>query len=827
MSLVIGDLVGLIRADDSGMRRGLANAQLRMRSFRRDVESNLRELHHNFINRTRDIGEGLGDTDREGSRFGKTLGRLAGMASSLGGVASSIGGIAAKLGLAGPLAAGLVTTLANIAPAAALGVSAMLAMQLATQSVKLGMQGVDDAVTAAFDTEHPEKFNEALKKLSPSAQAFAKQVKTLAPEFKKLQQDVQEKLFKGLDTILKGMATNTLPVLRNGLVNAAGAMNLMAKNVGNAAIGLGKSGTLGKAISGANSGLYNLSRIPGQVVVGLTQVAAAAAPAFSRLTKAAGNAADRLSEAFSRAFASGQVEAAIEQAINLIGELLKVAANVGRILMSVFKAAQGAGGGFIGTLQKITGALADAFASPEVQGGLKALFTTMSQLASTAAPLLINAVKIIGQVLEKLGPPAQKLIKVLGGALGRVLDALGPVLVSVAGAVGSLVVALLPLIDLAADLLVALLPALIPLFDALAQIFDAAAPLVKQLADNLAAQLVPILGAIAPILMQLLPPFVQLAQELFPQLTKILADMSPYLADVATKFADLLVQLAPLVAELLLLAATLLEQLMPVLGPALVGLIVIVAKVLGAVADVITRYVIPALKAVSAFLQGDFSGAADYAKQIYENFKEDVKAAIAGMASSVATRLQGFVGELRRRAAEGAVAFVLGVSRMVSDAVRNIRDLPGKIKRALPNAGSILYGIGRSIISGLISGIQSQISNLAGTLGGITNMIPNWKGPESVDKKLLVPAGQSLMGGLMRGIAAQVPALRDQLQGITGQLPGMTMGPMSAAGAGANGAPERLVIEFAGPEEVRRLIRGITRVDGRGSAQVAFGQAGR
>lgn len=306
MALTIGDLVGFIRADDSGMRRGLNSADLRMRGFTRDMDGRLRHLDGRFATTGEAMAAGLRTGSDEGRRFTFSLGRLASMAGGLGGVVASIGGIVAKLGAAVPLAAGLAATVAQIAPAAGLAATGLFTVVLASQAMKLGMQGVGDAVKAAMDPSNPEAFNEALKKLSPSARAFAMEVKTLAPEFKKLQQAVQERMFKGLDGVLKGMATHTLPVVKKGLIDAAGGLNLMAKNVGNAAIGLGKSGTLGTAISGATAGLTNLSRIPGQLVAGLTQVAAAAAPSFARLTAGAGSAFDRMSEKFSAAFASGK-----------------------------------------------------------------------------------------------------------------------------------------------------------------------------------------------------------------------------------------------------------------------------------------------------------------------------------------------------------------------------------------------------------------------------------------------------------------------------------------------------------------------------------------
>ncbi|MGW1039644.1 phage tail protein [Streptomyces sp. NPDC002547] len=72
MALRIGDLVGFIRADDSGMRRGLSEAEMRLAGFQRDANGRLRDLHGHFISESdamgRAIAAGLGDGSADGVR---------------------------------------------------------------------------------------------------------------------------------------------------------------------------------------------------------------------------------------------------------------------------------------------------------------------------------------------------------------------------------------------------------------------------------------------------------------------------------------------------------------------------------------------------------------------------------------------------------------------------------------------------------------------------------------------------------------------------------------------------------------------------------------
>lgn len=102
-------------------------------------------------------------------------------------------------------------------------------------------------------------------------------------------------------------------------------------------------------------------------------------------------------------------------------------------------------------------------------------------------------------------------------------------------------------------------------------------------------------------------------------------------------------------------------------------------------------------------------------------------------------------------------------------------NLPDKMIGALGDVGGILLGVGEDIIQGLIDGIQNMVGSLSNVLGGITNLIPDWKGPADRDKQLLVRNGQLIMGGLISGLNSMVPDLFGTLYGITEGIAGMNV----------------------------------------------------
>ncbi|MFR0359080.1 phage tail protein [Streptomyces sediminimaris] len=817
MALTIGTLVGLIRADDSGMRRGLTDAELRMRGLQRDMDGRLRDIRGRFVSESRLMGRSLGDGIGDGGdRAHLSLKRIAGMAGGLAGVAASAGRMAAMLGTAAPAAAGVAAALANIAPAAGVAATGVVGVALAAGAVKIGISGVGDAVKAAFNAKNPQQLAEALKGLAPNARSFVQQLKGMQGQFTALKKQVQNQLFAGLDGVLKRMGQSTLPVIRTGLTGAAGALNQMAKGVGNAAIGLSTSGTLGKAIRSATGGLGNLTHIPGQVVTALGQIAAAAGPSFQRLTQAAGSAFGSLSDKLSDAFSSGKMQKVIENAISLIGDLADVAGNVGSILGSVFSAVQVSGGGFIGTLKTISGALADAFASPAVQGGLKALFSTMSTVAQTAAPLLTQALGVIGPVLEQLGPPVQTLIKALGDALSPIIDALGPVLESAAGAVGTLVTALAPILPIIGDLVAQLLPALTPLLDSVTGWFSQAAPVVLLLAQTLGTALSPILATLPTLVQPIADLIGQLAQTLFPVLSDLVVALAPSLARLGGTISTLAVALAPLIEAVAGLVVQLLQALMPIIEP-LIGLVMKLADIFTRVlAAEITNVVIPVIDTIVALLHGDFSGAWSHAKEAVDGAKRLIGKAVTllgqlvgkgidtaigwlkGMPGRALSALSALSGYLRSRALEAGGKLVSAISGKVGDAVSRVRALPGKAKSALGNLGSYLLSAGKSLIQGFINGIKSKLGSVASAAKSVVSAAadffphsPAKKGPFS-GRGYTLHSGRALIQGFQKGIADRLPGLQSQLQGLGAGMPrGFALAgmPASAVAGGAGAIP--------------------------------------
>lgn len=115
--------------------------------------------------------------------------------------------------------------------------------------------------------------------------------------------------------------------------------------------------------------------------------------------------------------------------------------------------------------------------------------------------------------------------------------------------------------------------------------------------------------------------------------------------------------------------------------------------------------------------------------------------------------------------------------------------IPGRIRSLFSGAGDWLTDAGRKIIDGLVDGIKGAFKKVKDTLGGLTDMLPEWKGPEQRDKKLLVKPGQVVMGGFVKGLESSYGDVRRTLMGLTADLPSQVSVNANPERASGNAMP--------------------------------------
>ncbi|MEU2111516.1 hypothetical protein [Streptomyces sp. NPDC019507] len=595
--------------------------------------------------------------------------------------------------------------------------------------------------------------------------------------------DIAEKF----DGFLQRKGENGLKEMIDQGIQALKDLGSVLLNAGGILAGLARAATAagGSTLGTLADGLERIHRVVDSkgFQTGLTQVFYAAHQAMQEIATISGPAVERFFKSFG-------------------GLLTSVLPQVGAI---------------IGTA---LGAVADALAQPAVSDGIKSLFDGVQDAVEALAP----AMAPLGQALGQIAALAGTLLSSLGPLVAAVLTPLSEAFIQ-------LVPAVQPLVTLLGDALGGVIAALAPL---LLTLVAAVTPLIEQLTAGLAPIIPLITEALAVMSAALAPIITLLVQILQAAITPLIPVVQSLAAEFLPKFSEAFAHVAEAVAPLLEILKNVVDFIMPILAPAIEWLASLLLDSLVDALEGVAKYfeaTFDYVMAVWEFFSDLFSGNWDElwgdVVRIGKAFWEQIKAAFqilinvgivgafgkgfkllksgweagwtavksfgTSLWASIRANFSAFMTALRETptaalrliiqffadtwktissAASEAWAAVKRIfSTKVSETVTTVRELPGKVKAAFSDAGSILLSAGRAIISGLISGLKSKFGEVKSTLTGLTSKLKDWKGPAPKDARLLYDAGQLIIKGLIKGLESQYDKVKQSLNDLTAKIP--------------------------------------------------------
>lgn len=363
----------------------------------------------------RDAGESIGRSFSGGAGFGGIIDSLSQMGAQLRNISALApppillalaAAVPAILALGGALAdlSGLLLLL----PA---GIGGLIASVAALQ---LAFSGVGDAVEALASGDL-EKINEAMKKLAPSAQAFAREINALREPLRQLKKDVQEAFFAPLRGDITKLVNAALPTLRTGLAQVAGAFGNLADQLIELVGSNDVLEAIGDVFAGTARIINNLAPQITDLLGTLFGVAERGMPFLERAFGALGRGIESLDKFLEGALQSGDFEAFLEDAFQIMSDLGNLAKSVFNLLGALFGDMGDEGSTFIQTLADMTQALADFFNSAEGQAILQRLVDVL--------PLLLDSLVVGVTVLGALAVAVEATYRTLELLGGWVLDA--------------------------------------------------------------------------------------------------------------------------------------------------------------------------------------------------------------------------------------------------------------------------------------------------------------------------------------------------------------------------------------------------------------------
>ena len=144
--------------------------------------------------------------------------------------------LAGVMALGGQAAIGAVMALAGALHAVLMGAIVMMPAFLGAAAVgfgvlKMGLEGVGDAMGAALNTDSIEDFEEAIADAHPAVQRLARAMREFKDPIDDMKEAVQGNMLDGLDIGLRSAMNNLLPIFSEGAQKVATSWNRSFKNV--------------------------------------------------------------------------------------------------------------------------------------------------------------------------------------------------------------------------------------------------------------------------------------------------------------------------------------------------------------------------------------------------------------------------------------------------------------------------------------------------------------------------------------------------------------------------------------------------------------------
>lgn len=768
--------------------------------------------------------------DKSVGKLGKALGAL-GKGVSLGALVVGLTNGAAQAGALAIQVAGIVPQLVSIASLSAALPAVYASAAVAVGVLKASFAGIGEVVKEAFNTESPEKFNEALKKLSPNAQAFAIALREQAPALKEIQQGIQDAFFSN---DFQGL----LPRLAAGLKSMQPTLNGLAKDFG--ALGKSVAGFvldsdaswefLDNAAISLREQLAKIAPVIVPLLTGLRDVGTVGLPLMDRLGSAVAEVAGEFATWLSEIAADGRLQGWIDTALSTLNELGDVIGNVFSILNSVLGAAQATGGGLLGTLAEITGQFAAFLKSAEGSAAINALFSSILEIARQLAPVITT---LVGALAGALGPALLRIATEIGPVLLETVEALAPAFAPLANAIADLLIAVAPLIPPIAKLVAllatalaggvsglasALGPVISMLSGGMLQALEELAPLVSEVliqalpiaaeaglelakafaplvpaivgfASALAQALLPHIPTLIDAAQRLIPPLVELATLFADQLAAGLIAIIPHLPAIIgflVSMQSAIITLVGIGIKLIIFLNNLNQKFLALPGAiagAMAGLREGVGNALGAVLGFLTSLggqIISWFQTLPGRIIGFLKSLPGNLADIFEtalNGAATIVGTIVGLIVGIVTKLPPRIGEALANLGSTLWARVTDAwngartrfSTGVSNATAAARLLPGRVASAVSALPGQLANVARNAWNRLVSAFNDGRNRAVANARELTGRIRSALGNIG---SALYSAGANLIQGLINGISSGIGRVLNMVSGLASRVKG-------------------------------------------------------
>lgn len=753
-----------------------------------DLGSVIGKITFNYDNKgTRQAQDDLDRTKAKAEAHGASIEKSNNKSSaSFGQLAKSIAIAYAAINAPG-LIAGITQGLVAMSGAALLVPGAIVGIGLALVAAKLGADGVKKAfegMKPAVDNLKTAVSSSFEKSLLPAVN----NLKNLLPQL--------TSGFQQIATAMGGVATKFTAMLNaNGNTQTLnGLLQATARIVQN----------LGAALAPLGQAFLDIAGVGSQMFVGISAGAGAATQRFADFIREARN--------------SGQIQQWIQTGINAFKTLGQILGQIGGILSGLFSGIASAGSSMGGMLLPMLRTVNEFINSFQGQELIKSLATNLERVAKVIAGILKPAFKAIGDILPPLldafatlSEQALPLIvgaievvtpglKLIADFIKTLVDWLGPfakVVLVAAAAIWVMNIAL------DANPIVLIVYAIIAAIVALAVIvaliinnWGAISAFFVKLWNDVWKWTSDVFTKIRDFFVNIWNEIIAFFVGIGVRIGAVVTSILQWFADLPGKIQTFLLSLPQMFADAFMWALNAVVQGVEWIIAAVIALPILILQGLAlfgqwiadlftaawdwawkVTSDVLTRLVddaiafpgrvLGALAQFGQWISDLFRSVWDWAWKTTTDILTGLLNWIAGIPRWVLDRLAalpGWLGDLARNAWNTFKDSAVSAGNSLLNWVQGI---PRWILDRLANLGSLLYNVGRDLISGLWNGIQAMIgwlwNNIVGFVGGVVDKVKSLLRIGSPSKVFADEVGHWIPAGIGEGILNNLSAAHDAI----------------------------------------------------------------
>jgi hypothetical protein len=333
------------------------------------------------------------DSSREILNISRAGSEATGTLAQMGTVVGSLGRVAGPAGIG--VLAGSIGALAGVAAAASGVIGALPGViggaAAAFGTLKIATLGFGEAMENLRDTE---KFNEAIRQLSPNAREAALSIRSLMPAFDNLKNATQDALFANVGPQIEALSAQFLPALQRMTTGISSAFNSMFMGITNQLMTPEMTKVIENITGNITAAFQNLAPAATSMTNAFAQLTSVGSNFLPGLATAAASAAESFSKFITEAANSGQLQQWIQTGMDMMKQLGAATLNV----LEAFVAMAPVGERIMPAIVNATEVLVD------LMPVLNSLIVPISPLLTGWAPAIEGASGAVSGLMAVMSP---------------------------------------------------------------------------------------------------------------------------------------------------------------------------------------------------------------------------------------------------------------------------------------------------------------------------------------------------------------------------------------------------------------------------------------